>query len=68
VKNRLTLNLGLRYEYEGGFVERQNRGLGGGFTFGQKLPISAAAEAAYLRSRFPAWLRSRSRAATRTSG
>ena len=53
VKNRLTLNLGLRYEYEGGFVERQNRGLGGGFTFGQKLPISAAAEAAYLRSRIP---------------
>ena len=53
VNHRLTLNLGLRYEYEGGFVESQNRGLGGGFTFGQELPISAAAEAAYLRSPIP---------------
>jgi hypothetical protein len=53
VNHRLTLNLGLRYEDEGGFVERQNRGLGGGFTFGEELPISAAAESAYLRSPIP---------------
>ncbi len=50
VTSRLTLNVGLRYEYEGGFVERQNRGIGGGFAFGTVLPISAAAEAAYLRN------------------
>jgi hypothetical protein len=53
LSRRLTLNLGVRYEYEGGFVERYNRGIGGGFTFGQELPISAAAEAAYLRSPIP---------------
>ena len=48
--DRLTLNLGLRYEYEGGFVERQNRGVGGGFNFDAVLPIAAAAEAAYARN------------------
>jgi carboxypeptidase family protein/TonB-dependent receptor-like protein len=53
VTSRLTLNLGLRYEYEGGFVERYNRGIGGGFTFDAALPISAAAEAAYLRAPVP---------------
>jgi Carboxypeptidase regulatory-like domain/TonB dependent receptor len=53
VNNRLTINAGVRYEYEGGFVERYDRGLGGGFTFGEELPISAAAEAAYLRSPIP---------------
>ena len=50
VNSRLTLNLGVRYEYEGGFVEKQNRGIGGGFAFETVLPITAAAEAAYLRS------------------
>lgn len=50
---RLTLNLGVRYEFEGGFVERYDRGIGGGFRFGEDLPISAAAEAAYLRSPIP---------------
>jgi Carboxypeptidase regulatory-like domain len=53
VNSRLTINAGVRYEYEGGFVERYDRGLGGGFTFGEELPISAAAEAAYLRSPIP---------------
>ena len=53
VNSRLTINAGLRYEYEGGFVERYDRGLGGGFTFGEELPISAAAEAAYLRNPIP---------------
>jgi hypothetical protein len=53
VTSRLTLNLGVRYEYEGGFTERYNRGIGGGFTFGQELPISAAAETAYLRNPIP---------------
>jgi hypothetical protein len=53
IGQRLTLNLGVRYEYEGGFRERYDRGIGGGFTFGQELPISAAAEAAYLRNPIP---------------
>jgi len=51
--DRLTINAGLRYEYEGGFLERYDRGLGGGFNFGEELPISAAAEAAYLRNPIP---------------
>ncbi len=50
LNDRLTLNLGVRYEIEGGFVERADRGIGGGFDFGEILPISAAAEAAYLRN------------------
>lgn len=50
---RLTLNLGVRYEYEGGFVERSNRGVGGGFAFDTMLPITAAAEAAYRRNPLP---------------
>jgi hypothetical protein len=53
VNSRITINAGLRYEYEGGFAERYNRGLGGGFTFGEELPIGAAAEAAYLRNPIP---------------
>ena len=53
VNSRLTINAGLRYEYEGGFVERYDRGLGGGFRFAEELPISAAAEAAYLRNPIP---------------
>jgi Carboxypeptidase regulatory-like domain/TonB dependent receptor len=53
VTSRLTINAGLRYEYEGGFVERYDRGLGGGFLFGAELPISNAAEAAYLRNPIP---------------
>lgn len=53
VSQRLSLNLGVRYEFEGGFIERDNKGIGGGFSFGSELPISAAAEAAYLRSPVP---------------
>jgi hypothetical protein len=45
---RLTINLGLRYELEGGFSERFNRGLTG-FDLEAKLPISDAAQAAYGR-------------------
>ena len=46
LSNRLTLNLGLRYELEGGFSERYNRGLTG-FDLNATLPISAGAQAAY---------------------
>ena len=53
VNTRLTVNVGVRYEYEGGFVERANRGVGGGFDFGALLPISAAAEAAYRANPMP---------------
>ena len=48
LSQRLTLNLGLRYELEGGFGERYNRGLTG-FDVEAKLPISDAAQAAYGR-------------------
>ena len=44
---KLTLNLGFRLEYEGGFKERFNRGLPG-FDPNATLPITAAAEAAYV--------------------
>jgi hypothetical protein len=47
VSPRMTLNLGLRYEREGGITERFNRGMTGGFDPALVLPISAAAEAAY---------------------
>lgn len=53
ISPRLSLNLGVRYEFEGGFVERDDKGIGGGFSFGSELPISAAAEAAYLRNPIP---------------
>ncbi len=48
ISQKLTLNLGLRYELEGGFSERYNRGLTG-FDLEAKLPISDAAQAAYGR-------------------
>jgi hypothetical protein len=44
--SKLTLNLGFRLEYEGGFRERFNRGLPG-FDPNATLPITTAAEAAY---------------------
>ncbi|MFN7928627.1 MAG: TonB-dependent receptor [Blastocatellia bacterium] len=43
---KLTLNLGLRYELEGSFHERFNRGLYG-FDLNATLPITAGAQAAY---------------------
>lgn len=48
LSQRLTVNMGLRYELEGGFRERFNRGLTG-FDLYSKLPISDLAEAAYAR-------------------
>lgn len=49
VTNRLTLNLGLRVEYERGATERYNRMMGN-FDANASLPIEAAAKAAYARS------------------
>ncbi len=48
LSRRLTINLGLRYELEGGFRERFNRGLTG-FDPEAQLPISQAAQEAYGR-------------------
>jgi hypothetical protein len=47
VSPRLALNLGLRYEREGGITERFDRGLSGEFDPTMALPISSIAEAAY---------------------
>ena len=49
---KLTLNVGLRTEYEGGSTERYNR-LIGGFDPTLTLPISAGAQAAYAASPIP---------------
>ena len=48
LSRRLTINLGLRYELEGGFRERFNRGLTG-FDLNATLPISQGAQEAYGR-------------------
>jgi Carboxypeptidase regulatory-like domain/TonB dependent receptor len=48
LSRKLTLNFGLRYEFEGGFRERFNRGLTG-FDLESSLPISLAAQAAYAK-------------------
>ena len=53
LSRRLTVNLGLRYELEGGFRERYNRGLTG-FDLEAPLPISAGAQAAYATLTTPA--------------
>jgi hypothetical protein len=52
LSSRLTLNLGLRYEFEGGFIERSNRGVGG-YDFDYEPVIADAAEAAYRRNPIP---------------
>ncbi|MGH9841363.1 MAG: carboxypeptidase regulatory-like domain-containing protein, partial [Blastocatellia bacterium] len=52
LSRKLTLNLGLRYELEGGFRERFNRGLGG-VDLDAPLPIAAGAQAAYANLRLP---------------
>jgi hypothetical protein len=46
VSSRLTLNLGIRYEWEGAYVERYNR-INRGYDFGTESPLSAAARANY---------------------
>jgi hypothetical protein len=56
LSRRLTLNLGLRYELEGGFRERFNRGLTG-FDLNAQLPIAAGAQAAYATLTTPAGAR-----------
>jgi carboxypeptidase family protein len=48
VSRKLTINLGMRYELEGGFRERFNRGLVG-FDLDAELPIAQAAQAAYAK-------------------
>jgi len=50
VSSKLQLNVGLRYEREGGITERYNRGIAGGFDFAYVPPFAALAEAAYARS------------------
>ncbi len=52
VNQRLTLNLGLRYEYEGATTERYNRNVIG-FDQTTSNPIEAAAKAAYALSPIP---------------
>ncbi|MEP7341997.1 MAG: carboxypeptidase-like regulatory domain-containing protein [Acidobacteriota bacterium] len=52
VSSKLTLNLGLRYEYEGATNERYNRN-SRGFDFTSASPIEAAAKAAYAASPIP---------------
>lgn len=52
VSPKLTLNLGLRYEYEGPTSERFNR-FTLGFDFTSPSPLAAAAGAAYARSPLP---------------
>lgn len=53
LNRRLTLNLGLRYEREGGIRERFNRGVGGQFYADTKLPITDLVQAAYARNPLP---------------
>lgn len=48
LSQKLTINLGLRYELEGGFRERYNRGLTG-FDLEATLPISQGAQEAYAK-------------------
>ncbi len=52
VSNKLTLNLGLRYEWEGDYVERYNR-LNRGYDFSTVSPVSVAAKANYAAAPIP---------------
>ena len=52
VNNKLTLNLGLRWEYEGAPTERDNRNVRGWDPDAQ-LSITSAAQAAYARNPIP---------------
>jgi len=49
ISRRLTINLGLRWEYEGPPTERFNRSIGG-FDFDSENPISAQAKANYAKN------------------
>ncbi|MGH9937919.1 MAG: hypothetical protein ACREAM_16865, partial [Blastocatellia bacterium] len=49
LSRKLTVNLGLRYELEGGFRERFNRGLTG-FDLEAPLPIAAGAQVGYANT------------------
>ncbi len=51
--NRLRMNLGLRYEREGGITERFNRGLAAGFDLNYRPPFADAVEAAYAKNPIP---------------
>lgn len=53
VSNRLTLNLGLRYEVESSLVERQNQSVSG-FDYNYVQPIQAAVQAKYAALNDPA--------------
>ena len=52
VTSKLTLNLGVRYEYEGPIIERYNRSVSG-FDFNTTSPIAAQAMANYARAPIP---------------
>src|SRR6185295_14468891 len=52
VTDRLTLNLGMRFEHEDAVKERFDRG-SGGYDFGVASPIEAAAKANYARAPIP---------------
>jgi hypothetical protein len=52
VTRKMTLNLGLRYEYEGATNERYNRNVRG-FDFTSSSPIEAAVKAAYAANPIP---------------
>jgi hypothetical protein len=52
VNNKLTLNLGLRYEWEGGMTERYNR-MATTFVPNATLPITTLAQNAYLANPIP---------------
>ncbi len=53
LSSRLRMNLGLRYEHDGGTRERFNRGLAGGLDFNEKFIFSDLVEAAYAKSPQP---------------
>ena len=53
VNSRLSLNLGLRYEDEGGFTERFDRTLSGEFNATAELPITRLAQAAFPAAAVP---------------
>ena len=52
VSDKLTLNLGIRYDYEGAPTERDNRNLRG-FDPNAELAVTAAAQAAYAANPIP---------------